>query len=180
MGATLKYVNETLAEFSAHAAVIDLGFLYKTDWKDLNFAVVLQNFGTNSRLSGDYDTSEDLTGREISLESYPAPTLFKLGVSMVPWRTEDYALTVAVQLNHPNDGAENIRIGTQFEYKELLFFRLGYKINVPDQTLPTGGLGLRTRVGRHPLVLDYAVDPTRYLGWIHRIGLSFQLNKETR
>lgn len=49
-GATVKYVNEQLAQFMAHTFVVDLGFKYQTDFKDLAFAVAIQSFGTNSRL----------------------------------------------------------------------------------------------------------------------------------
>jgi hypothetical protein len=178
-GVTLKYVNEQLAEYVAHTGVVDLGFLYRTDWKDLSFAVALQSFGTNSKLKGDYEP-DGLNSKPVTLSSYPAPTLFKLGVSMIPWKTDDKSLTTIVQLNHPNDNAENIRIGLEFEYKKLLFLRAGYKINVDDQKYPTAGIGVRARVGKHPLHIDYAVDPTPYLGWIHRFGLSFGLNKLDR
>lgn len=178
-GATLKYVNETLAEFVAHTGVLDLGFLYTTDFKDLSFAVTVHSFGPNSKLNGEIE-QEGFNQQPINLESYPAPTVFKLGVSMVPWKKEDMSLTTIVQLNHPNDNAENIRLAVEYEYLNLLFFRLGYKINVPDQTLPTGGLGVRARIGKHALRFDYSVDPTLYLGWIHRIGLGFYLNTQGR
>jgi hypothetical protein len=178
-GVSLRYVNETLAEYTAHTGVVDLGFLYRTDVKDLSFAVAVQSFGTNSKLKGDY-TPEALNPKPIQLESYPAPTVFKLGASIVPWKTDDKSLTAIVQLNHPNDNAENIRMGLEFEYRKLLYLRAGYKINVKDEVYPTAGLGVRARIGRHPLNFDYAVDPTRYLGWIHRIGLTFSLNKQER
>ena len=179
-GVTLKYVNETLAEFSAHTAVVDLGFLYRTDVKDLSFAVMIQSFGPNSKLNGEYTPTDSLNPKDVDLESYPAPTVFKLGVSMIPWKTDDMSLTTIVQLNHPNDNAENIRLGIEYEYRELLYLRTGYKINVDDQIYPTFGLGLRTRIGKHPLFFDYSVDPTRFLGWIHRVGLRFAINNESR
>lgn len=178
-GVSLRYVNETLAEYTAHTGVVDLGFLYRTDVKDLSFAVAVQSFGTNSKLKGDYQP-EGFNNKPIQLESYPAPTVFKLGVSMIPWKTDDKSLTTIVQLNHPNDNAENIRLGLEFEYRKLLYLRAGYKINVKDEVYPTAGVGIRARIGRHPLNFDYAVDPTRYLGWIHRVGLTFSLNKQPK
>lgn len=178
-GITLKYVNEQLAEYMAHTGVVDLGFLYRTDVKDLSFAVAMQSFGTNSKLKGDYEP-DGLNSKPVTLGSYPAPTLFKLGVSMIPWKTEDKSLTTIVQLNHPNDNAENIRIGVEFEYRKLLYLRAGYKINVDDEVYPTAGVGIRAHIGKHPLNIDYAVDPTRYLGWIHRFGLTFAFNKINR
>jgi hypothetical protein len=178
-GLTLKYVNETLAEYTAHTGVVDLGFLYRTDFKDLAFAVAIQSFGTNSKLNGSFQP-DGLNSKPVVLESYPAPTLFKIGVSMIPWKTDDKSLTAIVQLNHPNDNAENIRLAMEFEYRKLLYLRAGYKINVDDQKYPTAGFGLHTRIGKHALAFDYAVDPTRYLGWIHRVGLTFGLNKIQR
>ncbi|MEZ4684545.1 MAG: hypothetical protein R3B47_00305 [Bacteroidia bacterium] len=49
-----------------------------------------------------------------------------------------------------------------------------------DQNLPTAGLGLRSRVGRHPLRLDYAFEPSDFQGIFHRIGLAFEVNQEKR
>lgn len=178
-GANIKYINESLAEYRAHTGVVDLGFLYKTDIKDLSFAVVMQSFGTDSKLKGNHNPT-GIQNRDVTLEAYPAPTEFKLGISMVPFKKEDMSLLTAIQLNHPNDNAENIRLGVEFEYRELLFLRAGYKINVRDQNFPTAGLGVRTRIGRHPLYFDYAMDPTRYLGFIHRIGINFRINREER
>ncbi len=179
-GATGRFVQENLAEFSANTFTVDLGFLYQTDVKDLRFAVMVQNFGPNSILKGSVELDTAFNQKDLSLDSYPAPTIFKLGVSMVPWRSQDgkQSLTTLVQLNHPNDNAENIRLGIEYAYRELLFLRAGYKINVKDQTLPTGGIGLRMRLGRHPLILDYAFDPLRYLGGVNRVGLRFGLNPE--
>lgn len=181
-GATIKYVREQLGMFSANTAAIDLGFLYRTNFKDLSFAVVVQNFGLNSQLAGDLPENSPFSSQSRSLDDYPAPTVFQLGLSMIPWRNGDstQTLTTLAQLNHPNDNAENIRLGLEYAYRSLLFLRAGYKLNVVDQDLPTFGFGLRMRIGRHPLRLDYAFDPTDFQGVIHRTGLSFSLNPAKR
>ncbi len=177
-----KFVREQLAEFTANTFMVDLGFLYRLDVKDMRFAVVVQNFGPNSRLSGSTDRDTAFTSGPLVLDEYPAPTLFKLGISIVPYESTDKSqkITTSIQLNHPNDNAENIRMGVEYSYKSLLMIRAGYKINVDDQPYPTAGIGLRMRAGRHPLILDYAADPTRHLGIIHRVGLSLRLNQEKR
>ena len=84
------------------------------------------------------------------------------------------------QLNQPNDNSANIRLGGEYAFHELFFFRAGYKINVDDQPWPTTGIGIRTRLGRHPVRLNYGVDPMPYLGIQHRIGLSLQVNSASR
>ncbi|GAB4416882.1 MAG: hypothetical protein OHK0039_26570 [Bacteroidia bacterium] len=180
-GTSLRFVQERLASFTANTVVADLGFLYRTDFKDLRFAVVLQNFGPNSTLKGSFDLDTTFSNRIPTLEAYPAPTVFKLGISMVPWQSADghQSLTTYVQLNHPNDNAENLRLGVEYAYRQLLFLRAGYKINVKDQPYPTAGIGLRMRAGRYPLVLDYAFDPLEFLGTVHRVGLAFYTTSDT-
>jgi hypothetical protein len=181
-GVNAKFVQERLAEFTANTGVVDLGFLYHTDFKDLRFAVMVQSFGPNSSLKGVLERDPNFFPDPIVLEDYPAPTVFKLGISMVPWRNEaeNQSLTTLLQLNHPNDNAENIRVGLEYNYHDLFYLRAGYKINVDDQNMPTAGIGLRMRAGRHPLVFDYAFDPMRYLGAVHRVGLQLHWNSESR
>jgi hypothetical protein len=178
LGANLKYVNETMDAYVAHTVAVDLGFAYRVDWKDLRFAVLLQSFGPNSRLNG--DPLVRFGGQAVELENYPSPTLFAMGVSMMPLNTDEHQLLTAFQLNHPNDNAENFRFGVEYGWRKLLFARLGYKIFVKDQNLPTGGVGVRARVGKHPLQIDYAVEPTRFMGLQHRVGLTFTLNTDRR
>ncbi len=177
-GTTVRLINERLAEFVDNTAVIDLGFLYETDIKELRFAVLVQNFGPTTTLSGFREIDTTFNSRPITLDAYPAPTVFKLGLSLVPYRSEgdQHVITTLAQLNHPNDNAENIRLGVEYAYRQLLFLRMGYKINVDDQRLPTAGLGLRMRLGRHPMMLDYAFDPLQFLGIVHRIGLSLHFS----
>ncbi|MGB3618319.1 MAG: PorV/PorQ family protein [Catalinimonas sp.] len=178
-GLNAKYVLEQLAEYRSHSVLADLGFLYRTDWNDLQFAVVLQNFGPSSRLRGDaLPVTFNRTG--VNTESFPAPTLFKMSVSAVAYQDENQSLLLAAQLNHPNDNAENIRLGVEYDYQSFVQLRAGYKFNVEGERLPTAGVGVRTRLGRHPLRFDYGLNPTRYLGLLHSVGLQFTLNRAQR
>lgn len=178
-GLQIKYIQERLAEYIDHTAAIDLGFLYRTDFKDLQFAILLQNFGTNSSLSGDF-LEMDFNRDNYDLSSNSPATVFKIGMSMRPIESGDHVLITGVQLNHPNDNAENIRLGVEYMYREFLFLRTGYKLNVLGQTLPSFGGGVKTRIGRHPLKIDYAVNPTNFLGIQHSAGISFTLNNTSR
>lgn len=179
-GVNLKYVYEGLDNYSVHTGVIDLGFLYKTDFKDLKFAVLLNNFGVNTKIDGETNTLTTFNNSKGNIESFSPPTLFKLGFSFVPYKKNKNSLLLAAELHHPNDNSENIRIGAEFDFQQLLFVRAGYKIGVKDQRTPTFGAGVRTRIGRHPLIVDYAADPHPYLGFAQQIGLQFSINKESR
>jgi hypothetical protein len=103
-----------------------------------------------------------------------------MGISLVPYKNDRNTIQVAAELHHPNDNSENIRLGLEYAWMNLLSVRAGYKIGVKDASMPTFGMGIRTRVGRHPLRIDYAADPHPYLGFAQQIGLQLSINKERR
>lgn len=181
MGLTLKYIYEQIAEYTNHTAAFDLAFMYKTDFKDLRFAVMIQNFGGNSSLTGDFlpvtfnrDTSST------SLSSYTVPTNFRMGVSFMPYNKGKHSIMVAAELQHPNDNAENIRLGVEYGFASLLFIRAGYKLSVLGQSLPSFGFGVKSRIGANPLYINYGILPTNFFGVQHTFGVGFNLNKDKR
>jgi hypothetical protein len=176
-GITLKYIYEVMAQYRSHTAAADLGFVYHTDVKDLSFAVSVMNFGGSSALRGDFrevnlrNTATPTTG------SYPLPTEFKLGISMVPIKTDRHRLLTAVQLNHPNDNSENLRLGVEYSYRQLVFLRTGLILGRKSQKYPTFGAGVRTRLGNHPLLINYALTPMNFMGLHHMAGAAFHIHK---
>lgn len=175
-GITLKYIYEGIAGYSNSSATVDLAFLYETDFKDLRFAVVVQNFGGNSSLSSDEDIPVVFNRNTgIGLDANTVPTVFKLGMSITPYKTDNQSISTSLQLNHPNDNAENYRLGVEYEWKELIFARAGYKISVRHQHIPTFGFGVRTRLGGWPFYIDYAANPTNFIGMQHNIGLRIEI-----
>lgn len=181
-GVTIKYIYEYMAGFTNHNATVDVAFLYETDLKDLQFAVMVQNFGGNSSLSNDDEEIPVMFNRDagVGLDASTVPTIFKLGASFKPWKTDDQSLLVAAQLNHPNDNTENYRIGVEYEYMEIFYARAGYKVNVRDQDYPTFGFSYRALLGSHPLYIDYAANPGNYIGIQHTFGLRFTLMNDER
>lgn len=179
IGIGLKYVYEGIATYRNSTVTGDIGFLYNTDFKDLTFAVVVKNFGGNSQMVGS-DLEVDFNRTEVSLEDYTTPAIFKMGFSLVPYQTEDKKLLVAAELNHPSDNAENIRLGGELSLRDLVFLRLGYKLSVKGQNFPTAGLGLKTRLGRHSLYIDYGINPTNNMGVLHIFGLNIPFNNDKR
>jgi hypothetical protein len=175
-GVNVNFIREQLAEYYANAASVDMGFLYKTDWKDLSFAVGLQHFGVNSTASGSELPVTFNRSGDPSMDSYGAPTLFSMGVSMVPYRKNGDKVTISTQLNHPNDNAENIRFGAEFEKDSLFFIRSGFKINVPGEVF-SFGCGIRSRIGAFPLIIEATSIPTSNLGWQFLLGLTVGFHK---
>lgn len=178
-GINMKYIYEQLAQYRNHTVAADLGFLYSTDVRDLKFGIVVKNFGGNSALNGDY-LAVDYNRNSITLDKYSVPTVFRLGASMKPIDQETQSLLVAVQLEHPNDNSENIRIGIEYEFRELLFLRTGYKLNVQGERMPTFGIGFRPKLGRNILLVNYAMNITQYLGTFHGFGIDIGINTGNR
>lgn len=178
-GAHLKYVHEQLAQYKNNTVAADLGFLYTTDVKDLKFGIVVQNFGGNSSLSGDY-FEVGFNRTPPVMDKYNVPTVFRLGTSVKPLKTDHQSLMFALQLEHPNDNSENIRLGVEYEYSQLLYVRMGYKLNVAGENLPTIGIGYRSRLGRHTMMVNYGVNATQFLGTLHAFSLDFGINTDKR
>ncbi len=175
IGASVKYVREDIDRFISQTVAVDVGFIYKTDFKDLRFGVMLQIFGPNAKATGNYDPF-NFAGKRFTSSDYPTPTVFKFGASMVPFRNERHSLAVSAELNHPGDNATNIRFGAEYNFLEILYLRAGYWLNVPGVTLPTAGLGVRTVISNQIIHLNYAVASTNALGTNHNIGLSVTIN----
>ncbi|MCB9245075.1 MAG: PorV/PorQ family protein [Flavobacteriales bacterium] len=180
LGVTLKYIFEQMAEYRNHMLAFDVGFLYETDFRDMKFAVLVQNFGGNSAARGDYYAVDFNRDPEAALSRYTIPTVFKMGLSFKAWEQGNRHLLVAAELNNPNDNAENIRIGTEFAYRDLLQVQGGVKLSVKGQTLPTFGFRYKSRIGVHPIHFGYAMNPANFLGTQHLFTLQFTRNRSTR
>ena len=178
-GATTKLVREQLDYFSTTTAMIDMGFLYRTDFKDLKFTVMLQSFGTNSTVKGTFNVAT-FNPQDVTPTAYPTPTTFRMGFSLVPYKTMRENLKIEVQLNHPSDNAENISMGAEYAYDQIFFVRAGYIFNLVQQRLPTFGFGVKSRIGKHPLNIDYAAVAVNNFGLMHSIGLVLTINNAKR
>lgn len=175
-GATLKYYYERLAQYTNHTAGFDLGFLYRTEFKDLSFAVAVSNFGGGSQLMGDH-LEVSYNRDSVQTDNFTLPTTFSMGLSMIPYQEGDHEIYTAIQLDHPNDNAESLRLGVRYRFKQRVSVRLGYMLNIDDHSWPTFGAGYEFLVGAHRFRADYAVDITNFMGVRHVFGVSMLFRK---
>ncbi|MBO6515409.1 MAG: PorV/PorQ family protein [Bacteroidia bacterium] len=180
LGIGLNYIYETMQTYNNSTASIDLGFLYQTDFKNLRFAVVVQNFGGNSTLSGTSLQVDYNRAGNPELGPYSLPTVFKMGFAFDAYKKGKNLIVASAQLNNPNDNAENIRLGFEYQYTSLLSVQTGYKISVKGQSYPSLGFQYRSRIGVHPLHINYGMNPTNYMGTQHVFGVQISLNKMER
>jgi Type IX secretion system protein PorV len=178
-GATVRYVRETIDVLHMDGILVDLGTFYYLGIGTSRFAVVVSNFGANVHPSG-MVTREDGTTVN-SFQSFSPPTMFRLGYAVEPLLDEQNRVTVSVQLNHPNDNAENITLGAEYAYDRMFFVRLGVKRTVGESLLGASvstaedfaaGAGVLIPLGVTTASLDYAFANYNDLGGVHRITVA--------
>lgn len=180
-GATVRYAEETLDVLKMRSVMVDLGTFYWTGLGSTRFAVTISNFGADVQPKG---TLTAPSGTSVaSFQSFSLPTTFKLGIALEPLETEDSRLTTSLQLNHPNDNSEHVRIGVEYGYQNTFFLRgglkrtIGQKLLGADETSEenfTLGAGVSVELPSITRVnADYAFANFNRLGSVHRISLAF-------
>ena len=181
-GATVRYVEETLDVLKMRSVMVDLGTFYRTGLGTSRFAVVISNFGADVSPEGLVSNAIGESASEF--KSFSLPTVFKLGFALEPYVDEDFRVTASAQLNHPNDNAENLRLGSECAWNETFFLRAGIKRTIgqkllgEDQTSEEGfsaGAGVRLQAFSGAISADYAFTDFRRLGAVHRISVAFTL-----
>ncbi len=178
-GATVRYAEETLDVLKMRSVMVDLGTLYWTGLGTTRFAVTISNFGADVAPKG---TVTPFNGVPVNdFQSFSLPTIFRLGIATDPIVTDDHRLTASVQLNHPNDNAEHIRLGVEYAFQKTFFLRAGIKRTIGQQLLGedatseenvTFGAGVLVSLGFTVAGADYAYANFNRLGSVHRLSVS--------
>jgi hypothetical protein len=144
----------------------DFGVLYKTGFRSLNFAVGARNFA-----------------REIKYgeESFQLPLTLKIGLSMdmmdLTQLGSQHSFLLAVEAEHPRDFPEQIRVGGEYVFMNLLALRAGYVFPADEQGI-NAGVGLRQRIGGMGFGVDYAYSDYGIFNTfskVHRVALQLTL-----
>ena len=186
VGATVKYLNERLADASASGWSADVGTFYTTGWKRINIGMIIQNFGPDM----DFERSP-----------FPLPINFKFGISMIVLERDQYKLLLAGEFVHPNDNVELYQIGAELNVMRMISFRLGKRVNAWERdswdeyqenrkkdpfveypvideegmvTLDGVSFGIGVQVPEAGVNVDYAWAGLCTLGGVHRFTLSYK------
>jgi len=134
----------------------DFGTFYNSGFKNLCVGMSVQNFANK-----------------------PLPLNFRFGIAVdlnqiFFAQSRENRLTLACDVIHPRDYAERIQTGLEYQFKDLVALRGGYKFNYDEQGI-TGGVGFKLNVQKIKMDLDYAFNDFGLLGTVHRftIGLNF-------
>jgi hypothetical protein len=169
VGATFKYIRESIDGVSASAVAFDFGSVYDVGVYGWQIAARINNLGTDMQFYN---------------QSNPLPLTFSIGSSFYPVNTDRTRLMLSVDAVKPQDSQQLIYGGTELSFFDLLFLRGGYKFNYSadedggTSTRPpietsienyTVGAGLQYTVSGVNLKIDYAYSSVDLLDGTHRI-----------
>lgn len=172
-GANVKFIRERLDDQSSNAWATDLGAQYHTGFKSLRLAMSIRNFGPEIQLSGDYYDLDNGSPLDEPTEYLPYhfPMTFKLGTAMELVDVENYKVTAAVDVEHPNDNVERICAGAEGVFMKIIALRGGYTFRHDTQG-PAFGAGF---FWQDQMVIDYSYTDYGVLDWVHRFDFIFNL-----
>jgi len=189
-GATAILISSQIWHCIGNSVALDLGAIVNTGFfslsgereDGLNIGMSISNYGTKMKydgidllntidiLPGEAGNYGDARGK-FDTESWELPLISRIGISYRPIVSSYHNLIIAADAIHPNNNAEYINIGTQYELKIFrigsIFLRAGYKgIFMPYSVYGlTSGFGLRIRMPRNTfLLVDYAYRDMNILG----------------
>ena len=176
IGGNVKYVRQSLGshlvqgptgqmedkDFSTNTAAFDLGILYKTGFKSLNFGMSVRNF------------SQEIKYEE---ENFQLPLTFQIGFSMdmidlTSLDKNDHSLLVAVDASHPRDYYEQVSFGVEYTFLNTLSLRAGY-VTPHDEMGINAGIGVKQSLAGVEVGIDYAYTSFDIFDSVHRFTVKF-------
>jgi len=189
IGATLKYVRETIYHSSSSAFAIDIGTLFTTPFQGIRLGVSITNFGEKLQITGEdllvqKDIDESQYGNNSSVNAYLStdkfdlPLVLRLSISGDAFKSSHQRLTLAVDASHPNDNTESVSAGFEYSmFNDLLMLRGGARSLFQRGTEESYTFGGGTRYDISSLIeirLDYAYQSFGRLKNVHTFSLGFQ------
>lgn len=148
--------------FKTEVVAFDFGVMYATGIKSLTFGMAVRNYA-----------------REIKYikEGFQLPLTLRIGLSMNVLDLTDLdpstqRLLVAVDAEHPRDYSEQVRVGVEYMFMEMVALRAGYVTPADGQAF-TYGLGLRQSLAGVNLGVDYSYTPFEDFDGVSRLSVRF-------
>jgi hypothetical protein len=170
LGLTGSYLREDLANTNAGTFAANVGAMYGLE---------------SHPLEGDYRLGLSALnlgpGLKYVTDSAPLPRKIAMGAEAM--HVGDIPLNLTADFTMPNDNSNYISVGSEYWFKEIVAFRLGYTDSNDVGRGLRLGMGLKLR----EFLFDYAYGSFGDFGVTNRIELSYkwgekihQLNKEQR
>jgi hypothetical protein len=196
VGVTFKLIRETLGNFESMGLgnfeetvwAIDIGSYYNTGFKNLRVGMSIMNFGPEAQyqvdddLDGEYDEdirdgldndNDGVFDEDTEEAGVPLPLIFRVGLAMDIFESENHKLTAVADMYHPPDNKENYNIGAEYWLFNMIALRGGYSIQMDEGGLCAGVGAKIDAFGLGTVCLDYAYADLGVLSdMVHRMSFS--------
>ncbi len=112
IGGNAKMVSEFLDNKSITTWAVDFGTMFNIGVRGIKFSMMITNFGPNVKFIK---------------EEFSLPTTFKFGVVGEAFNWNNNRMIITVEGAHPNDNVEQVAMGAEYTFKNILALRAGYR-----------------------------------------------------
>lgn len=194
VGVTARWVHEQIWQEHAYGYCADVGVLYRPGISGMRLGMSITNFGPDMSMNeGPLQTFErqaeqntqgqgnrDMWAKWV-MEAFPMPVSFQLGgtIDIVGsqsflFKNDANRASFMVEVNDSFDNQMRSKYGVEYEWKQMLALRGGYKVNYDVATFTFGG-GFRIPVRNMSLRFDYAYADYGDLGHVNVTTLTLGL-----
>lgn len=178
-GITTKLVHEEYYDYGYYTWALDLGTLYRTGFHGLKLGMSVLHFAPEIQFDGKYiDYSDPLSyaaepeANPRTFEVYSLPINFRFGMAMDILNINTHRLTIAGDMIHPNNSAEQYNVGMEYGLSEMLYLRTGYKLSADEGGFSFGGGAKLSIVSNFGIMVNYSFADMGILNNINRFSLS--------
>jgi hypothetical protein len=152
LGASARYLSQRIENESAGTVMLDLGAVMK--FRQLTLGAAARNLGP---------------GLKFVNETSGLPITFGLGAT---YYFPNLPLTPALAVEVPMDDALALALGAEYSFARYLSLRAGIKTDRDAGFVSwlRAGFGIRYQA----LCVDYAVIPSRDIGYTHTVSLGYK------
>lgn len=177
LGAGMKVIRESIDKESASSLAFDFGAIYQIGFRGASVGARISNIGKDMKFF---------------TFGVPLPLIFSVGASFDLVKHEKHSLMVRADVAKPQDADQLVFGGGEYVYNDMFFLRGAWKFNysgVEDtyggtnqsakikETEEKGslGAGVKLRMGKHRVVVDYAFTGFGLLNNVHRFSVGIDL-----
>ncbi|MBC8525798.1 MAG: PorV/PorQ family protein [Candidatus Cloacimonetes bacterium] len=158
-GINIKFISETIDEYSSQAIAVDICILHQTPNPKLKIGIVAKNFG------------KQLT--KFDSEQEKLPLFFAVGFA---YHMNNGVLTF--DLNKPLENDFYGAFGFETNIRDNLILRVGYRSNARDWNVGSkidflSGISAGFGFGWKEYHFDYAINSFGELGFIHQLSVGY-------
>jgi hypothetical protein len=138
----------------------DFGTQFKTGFKSLVFGMSVRNFSQEVKYAN---------------EGFQLPLVFTIGASIdlmdfIGTSSTQQALFLSIDACHHRDHPEQLKIGVEYQFMNILSLRTGYATNNDES-----GISMGIGVSKFGFAFDYAYTPFGVFGNIQRMTARFSM-----